>query len=43
MPQSLRLVRKLHQIETLPSKERRSVLQYIDALVERQALKRAHG
>lgn len=42
-PQDLRLIRRLRQVEQLPAKDRRSVLQLIDALVERQALKRAQG
>ena len=42
-PQDLRLMRKLRQVEKLPVKERRSVLQFIDALVERQALKKAQA
>lgn len=42
-PHDLRLMRKLRQVEKLPIKERRSVLQFIDALVERQALKKAQA
>ena len=42
-PQDLRLIRKLRQVEKLPPKDRRSVLQLIDALIEKENLKRAHG
>lgn len=42
-PENVRLLRKLRQVEKLPSKDRRSVLQFIDALVERQALKETRG
>ena len=42
-PQDLRLMRKLRQVEKTPAKDRRSVLQLIDALVEKEALKRAQG
>jgi transcriptional regulator with XRE-family HTH domain len=42
-PQDLRLMRKLRQVEKLPLKDRRSVLQLIDALVEKEALKKAQG
>jgi hypothetical protein len=36
-------MRKLHLVKHLPPKERRRVLQFIDLVVERDALKRAHG
>jgi hypothetical protein len=36
-------MRKLRQVEKLPLKDRRSVLQLIDALVEKEALKKAQG
>lgn len=39
-PENLRLWRKLRQVEKLPPSERRQVLQFIEALVERQALRR---
>lgn len=39
-PESLRLWRKLRQVETLPPAERRQVIQFIEALVERRQLKR---
>ena len=42
-PQDLRLLRKLRQVEKLPVKERKSVLQFIDVLVERDALKKAQA
>ncbi len=42
-PKDLRLMRKLRLVERLPAKDRRSVLQIIDVLLERQALKQAHG
>ena len=42
-PNDLRLMRKLRLVERLPAKDRRSVLQIIDVLLERQALKQAHG
>jgi transcriptional regulator with XRE-family HTH domain len=42
-PRDLRLMRKLRQVEKLPLKDRRSVLQLIDALVEKEALKKAQG
>ena len=42
-PENVRLLRKLRQVEKLPLKDRRSVLQFIEALVERQALKETHG
>lgn len=38
-PENIRLWRRLKQVETLPAPERRQVLQFIDALVERHALK----
>ena len=39
-PESLRLWRKLRQVEALSPTERRDVLRYIEALVERSQLKR---
>jgi transcriptional regulator with XRE-family HTH domain len=42
-PQDLRLMRKLRQVEKLPPKDRRSVLQFIDALVEKETLKKARS
>jgi transcriptional regulator with XRE-family HTH domain len=42
-PNDLRLMRKLRMVERLPAKDRRSVLQIIDVLLERQALKQAHS
>jgi len=39
----LRLMRKLQRVQQLSPKDRRSVVQFIDALVERQSLKRAQG
>lgn len=39
-PENLRLWRKLRQVETLPPAERRQVIQFIEALVERMQLKR---
>ena len=42
-PENVRLLRKLRQVAKLPAKDRRSVLQMIDALVERQALKELRG
>lgn len=39
-PDNLRLWRKLRQVEKLSAAERKQVLQLIDALVERSALKR---
>jgi transcriptional regulator with XRE-family HTH domain len=41
--QTLRLWQKLDDIRRLPEKDRRSVVQHVQALVERHALKRAHG
>lgn len=38
-PENRQLARKLRQVEALPPAERRQVLQLIDALVERHALK----
>lgn len=40
LPDNLRLWRKLKQVETLPPPERRQIIQLIDALVERNSLKR---
>ena len=40
---NLRLMRKLQRVQQLPPKDRRNVVQYIDALLERQSLKRAQG
>lgn len=40
LPENLRLWRKLKQVEALPLPERRQVVQFIDALVERNTLKR---
>lgn len=39
-PEDIRLWRKLRQVETLSATDRRQVLQFIEALVERNALKR---
>jgi len=39
-PESLRLWRKLRQVEKLSPTERRDVIRYIEALVERRELKR---
>jgi transcriptional regulator with XRE-family HTH domain len=39
--QNIRLLRKLRQAEKLPTKERRAVVQFIDALIERQQLRGA--
>lgn len=39
-PESLRLWRKLRQVEQLSSTERRDVLRFIEALVERNSLRR---
>jgi len=41
--ENIRVMRKLHLVKHLPPKERRRVLQFIDLVVERDALKRAHG
>jgi transcriptional regulator with XRE-family HTH domain len=41
--QTLRLWRKLDEVKRLPEKDRRSVVQHIEALLERQTLKRAQG
>jgi transcriptional regulator with XRE-family HTH domain len=41
--ENLRLMRKLRMVKQLSSKERRRVLQFIDLVVEREALKRAQG
>ena len=44
VPESLRMMRRLRQVEKLPAKDRRSVLQLIDSLVTKEeALSRAHG
>lgn len=40
LPQSLRLWRKLKQVEALPPTERRQIVQLIEAFVERSELKR---
>jgi transcriptional regulator with XRE-family HTH domain len=42
-PEDLRLMRKLRQVKQLPARDRRSVLQLIDALVEREELRRKQG
>ena len=42
-PGDLRLLRKLRQVERLPAKDRRSVLRFIDALVEKETLKKAQS
>ena len=42
-PEDLRLLRRLRQVSKLPAKERRNVLQFIDALVDRETLKKANG
>ena len=39
-PENRQLLRKLHRVEKLPAAERRQVVQLIDALVERNELKR---
>lgn len=39
-PENRQLVRKLRQVEALPPPERRQVVQLIDALLERHALRR---
>lgn len=41
--ENLRLMRKLKAVKLLPPKERRRVLQFIELVVEREALKRAQG
>jgi transcriptional regulator with XRE-family HTH domain len=41
--ENLRLMRKLRMVKQLSPKERRRVLQFIDLVVEREALKRAQG
>jgi transcriptional regulator with XRE-family HTH domain len=40
-PENVRLLRRLRQVESLPAKERRTVLQLIDALVQGHQLKQA--
>ena len=42
-PQDLRLLRRLRQVEALPPKERKSVLHFIDTLVENETLKKSHA
>ncbi|MCC6810674.1 MAG: helix-turn-helix transcriptional regulator [Deltaproteobacteria bacterium] len=39
-PQNLRLMRKLRLVEKLPEKERKQVIALIDALVEKEQLKK---
>ena len=41
--ENFRLMRKLRLVKDLPQKERRRVLQFIDLVVDREALKRAQG
>ncbi|HEX7708963.1 MAG TPA: hypothetical protein VF701_21080 [Thermoanaerobaculia bacterium] len=42
-PENIRLWRRLKQVEKLSPAERRQVLQLIDALVERNALRKQRG
>jgi len=41
--QTLRLWRKLDEVKRLPEKDRRNVVEHIQALIDRQTLKRAQG
>lgn len=42
-PSNVRLTRKLRRVEELPAADRRSVLRFIDALLEKESLKKHQG